>query len=159
MRGMRRRIVSSKLSLCGILLAGIAMPALADVAITNAWVRGTVPGQRGTGAFMQLKSTSDVVLVGVASPAARVVELHEMAQAGGVMRMRAVDKLPLPAGTLVELAPGGYHVMLMDLAQPLKEGDRVPVTLTFADKNGRKTTQVVEATVRALTAGSAMPKP
>lgn len=156
---MRGRIVaSSKVSLCALLLALVAMPALADVSVANAWVRGTVPGQKATGAFMQLKSTSDVALVGVASPAAKVVELHEMTQTGGVMRMRAVDKLPLPAGKLVELSPGGYHVMLMDLAQPLKEGDRVPVTLTFMDKEGRKTTQVVEVPVRALTAGSAMPK-
>ena len=146
--------MSSKLPLSALLLALVAMPVVADVSITNAWVRGTVPGQSGTGAFMQLRSTTDAVLVGVASPAAKVVELHEMAQVGGVMRMRAVDKLPLPAGTLVELAPGGYHVMLMGLAQPLKEGDRVPVTLTFVDKNGRKTTQVVEAPVRALTAAA-----
>ena len=67
------------------------------------------------------------------------------------MKMRAIDSLALPAGKTVELRPGGYHVMLMDLAQPLKEGDSVPVMLTFADKSGRRTTQEVKATVRALT--------
>ena len=75
-----------------------------------------------------------------------------MALDGGVMRMRAIDSLALPAGKTVELKPGGYHLMLLDLAQPLKEGDSVPVVLTFADAAGRKTSQEVKATVRALTA-------
>jgi hypothetical protein len=117
-----------------------------------------VPGQKSTGAFMQLKSSTDVALIGAASSAAKIVEVHEMSMTAGVMKMRAVEKLPLPAGKAVDLKPGGYHVMLMDLAQPLKEGDRVPVTLTFVDKDGRKTTQEVVAEVRALTAGPPAPK-
>ena len=144
--------MSSRLSLLGLLLALLAAPASAQVIVNDAWVRGTVPGQRGTGAFMQLTSPSDLTLVGVASPAAKVAEIHEMARDGNVMRMRAVDKLVLPAGKAVELKPGGYHVMLMDLVQPLREGDSIPVTLTFADKEGRKTTQEISAPVRALTA-------
>jgi copper(I)-binding protein len=76
---------------------------------------------------------------------------------GGMMTMRAVDKLPLPAGKTVELKAGGYHVMLMDLAKPLKEGDSVPLKLTFEDKGGKKVTQDVIAPVRALTAGGAAP--
>lgn len=150
--------MSSKLSLSGLLLLLAAAPSLAQVTVTDAWVRGTVPGQRGTGAFMQLKSATDVALVSAASPAAKVVEIHEMVLDGGVMRMRAVDKLALPAGKAVDLKPGGYHVMLLDLAQPLQEGQRVPVTLTFVDRDGRKSTQVVEAPVRPLTAGAPMPK-
>ena len=144
--------MSSRLSLLGLLLALLAAPASAQVIVTDAWVRGTVPGQKGTGAFMQLTSAADVMLVGVASPAARIAEIHEMAQDGNMMRMRAVDKLALPAGKAVTLSPGGYHVMLMDLAQPLREGQSIPVTLTFADKDGRKTTQEIQAPVRALTA-------
>jgi copper(I)-binding protein len=150
--------MSSKLSLLGLLLALVAAPSLAEVSVTEAWVRGTVPGQKSTGAFMQLKSSTDVALIGAASSAAKIVEVHEMSMTAGVMKMRAVEKLPLPAGKAVDLKPGGYHVMLMDLAQPLKEGDRVPVTLTFVDKDGRKTTQEVVAEVRALTAGPPAPK-
>jgi periplasmic copper chaperone A len=142
----------SRLSLLGLMLALLAAPAAAQVTITDAWVRGTVPGQKGTGAFMQLTSAADTTLVGVASPAAKVAQIHEMAQEGNVMRMRAVDKLALQAGKAIELKPGGYHVMLMDLVQPLREGESIPVTLTFADKEGRKTTQEIKAPVRALTA-------
>jgi len=75
-----------------------------------------------------------------------------MAMDGSVMRMRAVGTLALPAGKSITLSPGGYHVMLMDLVQPLREGESIPVTLTFADKEGRKTTQEIKAPVRALTA-------
>jgi copper(I)-binding protein len=144
--------MSSKISLLGLLLALLAAPAAAQVSVSEPWVRGTVPGQRGTGAFMSLKSATDTVLVSAASPAARVVEVHSMAMEGGTMNMRAVPKLPLPAGQSVELKPGGYHVMLMDLAQPLKEGDSVPVTLTFEDKDGRRSTVEVKAPVKGLAA-------
>jgi copper(I)-binding protein len=131
-------------------LALVPLAASAQVSVKDAWVRGTVAGQSATGAFMQLASPADTSLVGVSSPVAKVVEIHSMVQDGGVMKMRAVSALPVPAGKPVELSPGGYHVMLMDLAQPLKDGDKVPLTLTFADKSGRKTTQDVTATVRPL---------
>jgi len=150
--------MSPRISVLGLVLALIAAPAWAQVTVADAWVRGTVPGQKATGAFMQLTSKSDSALVSASSPAAKVVEIHEMTMNGSVMKMRAVDKLALPAGKAVDLKPGGYHVMLMDLAQPLKEGETVPVTLTFADKDGRKTTQEIKAPVRALTAGAAVPK-
>jgi hypothetical protein len=133
----------------------VALPAAAQVVVANAWVRGTVEGQKATGAFMEIKSATDATLVGAASPVARIVELHEMKMDAGVMKMKAVDRLPLPAGKAVELKPGGYHVMLMDLAQPLKEGDSVPVTLTVEDKSGKKQAVEVKAQVRGLTAAGA----
>ena len=132
-----------------------APAALAQVAVTDAWVRGTVASQKATGAFMQLKSASDVSLVGASSPVAGIVEIHEMKMDAGVMRMSAIAALPLPAGKTVELKPGGYHVMLMALKAPLKEGDAVPVTLTFKDKDGRESAVVVNAPVKALTAAPA----
>ncbi len=138
-------------------LAAAALPAAAQVAVANAWVRGTVAGQKATGAFMELKSPADTALVAVASPSASIVEIHEMKMDGGMMTMRAVDRIALPAGKAVELKPGGYHVMLMDLAKPLKEGDSVPLKLTFEDKAGKKVTQDVNVPVRALTAGGAAP--
>jgi len=142
--------MKTKLLVACIACALAPLAAIAQVSVQDAWVRGTVPGQSATGAFMQLSSSADTSLVAVASPVAKVVEIHSMTHEGGVMRMRAVESLPVPAGKSVELGPGGYHVMLMDLAQPLKEGDKVPLTLTFADKSGKKTTQDVTATVRAL---------
>jgi len=135
-----------------VALAAIATPVLAQVSVSDAWVRGTVASQRATGAFMNLQSASDAALVGAASPVAKVVEVHEMAHEGGVMKMRAIDRLPLPAGRKVELKPGGYHVMLMALTAPIKEGDVVPITLTVEAKDGKRSTVEVKATARALTA-------
>jgi copper(I)-binding protein len=137
----------------------LAQSAAAQVTIADPWVRGTVAGQMATGAFMRLQSATDTTLVGVSSPAAKIVEVHEMKIDGGKMKMSAVDRLPLPAGKAVELKPGGYHVMLMDLVQPLKEGDTVPLKLTLEDKVGKKTTVEVRAPVKALTAGGMMPAP
>ena len=131
--------------------------AAAQVAVTDPWVRGTVTGQKATGAFMQLKSAADAALVAAASPVAKIVEIHEMKMEGGMMKMNAVDKLALPAGKAVDLKPGGYHVMLMDLVKPLKEGDIVPLQLTFEDKAGKKQTVEVKAVVQPLTTSGATP--
>jgi copper(I)-binding protein len=136
----------------GALAALVALPALAQVAVADAWVRGTVGGQKATGAFMRLTSPTDLSLVAAASPVAKIVEIHEMKQEGGMMKMNAVERVPLPANKPVALGPGGYHVMLMDLAQPLREGDTVPLTLTFEDKAGKRQSVEVKAPVRALTA-------
>jgi copper(I)-binding protein len=135
-------------------LAVAAAPAWAQVTVSQAWVRGTVQGQKATGAFMQLKSADGAVLVGVGSPVAGVVEIHEMKMENNVMRMRAVPKLDLPAGQAVDLKPGGYHVMMMDLKQPLKKGDSVPITLTVQGKDGKTQEVEVQAEVRELGAGA-----
>ncbi len=129
----------------------LAVPAAAQVAVTDPWIRGTVPGQMATGAFMQLKSAQDAKLVEARSPVAGVVEIHEMKLENNVMRMRAVPALDLPAGRTVELKPGGYHVMLMDLKQQMKEGELVPVTLVV-ESAGKREAIEVKATVRAPTA-------
>jgi len=144
-----------KKNLFAALVAGCAFLALAqpEVTVTEPWVRGTVSGQKASGAFMGLKSSSDVRLVGASSPAAKVVEIHEMSTSDGVMRMRAIEGMPLPAGKSVELKPGGYHVMLMDLKQQLKPGDKVPVTLTTEGADKKRQTTQVTAEVRELTAG------
>lgn len=143
-----------KLRLAPLALAAAAalaaLPATAQVAVADAWVRGTVAGQSATGAFMRITAGTDMALVAAASPVAKVVEVHEMKMEGGVMKMSAIERLPLPANRTVELAPGGYHVMLMGLAHPLKEGETVPIALTFADKAGKKQTVEVKAPVRPL---------
>ena len=142
-----------------VLAAGLAVSpgASAQVAVTDPWVRGTVTGQKASGAFMQLKSPADTALVAVASPVAKIVEIHEMKMEGGMMKMNAVDRLALPAGKAVDLKPGGYHVMMMDLVKPLKDGDLVPLQLTFEDKAGKKQTVEVKAVVKPLATGGAMP--
>ncbi|MCW5666355.1 MAG: copper chaperone PCu(A)C [Piscinibacter sp.] len=137
-------------------LATLAMWApivLAQTTVKEAWVRGTVPEQKATGAFMQLQSTQGGKLVSASSPVAGVVEIHEMAMEGNTMKMRAVPGLELPAGKTVELKPGGYHVMLMDLKQPLKNGESVPLTLVVEGKDGRRETLELKAPVKALAGG------
>lgn len=133
------------------------LPAVAQVTVTDPWVRGTVQGQLATGAFMKLQSAKEARLVEAASPVAGVVEIHEMALENNIMRMRAVTALALPAGRTVILAPGGYHVMLMDLKQQMKEGEVVPVTLVV-ESGGKRETIEVKAPVRAPTARSDMMK-
>jgi copper(I)-binding protein len=139
--------------------AGLAAAptASAQVTVADPWVRGTVTGQKATGAFMQLKSPADTTLVAAASPVAKIVEIHEMKMEGGMMKMNAVDKVALPAGKPVDLKPGGYHVMLMDLVKPLQDGDTVPLQLTFEDKVGKKQTIEVKAVVRPLASSGTSP--
>ena len=131
----------------------VSLSAAAQVTVTDPWIRGTVQGQLATGAFMKLQSAKDARLVEATSPVAGVVEIHEMAIENNVMRMRAVPALPLPAGRTIELKPGGYHVMLMDLKQQMKDGDVVPVTLVV-ESGGKRETIEVKAPVRAPTARS-----
>ena len=107
-------------------------PAKPSLKVEAPWVRGAVPGQLSTGAFMDITSGRDASLVAVESPIAGIVEVHSMEMKGNLMTMRAVDKIDLPAGKQVRLAPGGFHIMLMDLKEPLVEGNKFPVTLTFA---------------------------
>ena len=124
-----------------ILLAfALCFPASAHAQVTadKAWVRGTVPGQTATGAFMQLKSAQDTRLVGARSAAAGAVEIHSMTSEGGVMKMRPVTAVDLPAGKPVELKPGGFHMMLLDLKKTVKEGDSVPITLVLEGKDGKR---------------------
>jgi hypothetical protein len=135
----------------------VALPAAAQVTVTDPWIRGTVQGQMATGAFMKLQSAKDARLVEATSPVAGVVEIHEMTMQNNVMRMRAVQALSLPAGRAVELKPGGYHVMLMDLKQQMKEGEVVPVTLVV-ESGGKRETIEVKAPVRAPTARNEMMK-
>jgi copper(I)-binding protein len=130
---------------------GAAPVAAQSVEVKGAWIRGTVPGQVGTGAFMEITSKRAARLVAAASPAAAVVEIHNMKTEGGVMRMFAVDGLDLPAGRTVKLAPGGYHVMMQNLRQPLKAGDRVPLKLTFEMADKTRETLDLTVEVRAVT--------
>jgi periplasmic copper chaperone A len=129
-------------------IAGAA--ASAQTTIKDPWVRGTVAQQKASGAFMQITSANGGKLVSASSPIAGLVEVHEMAMDGTVMKMRAIPALDLPAGKTVELKPGGYHVMLMDLKQQLKPGETVPLTLVVEGKDGKRETIEVKAPVKPL---------
>jgi copper(I)-binding protein len=118
--------------------------------VKEAWVRATVPQQQATGAFMQLNAAKDTRLVSASSPLTPVVEVHEMTMQDNVMRMREVPAVELPAGKTVELKPGGYHVMMMNLKQQVKVGETVPLTLVFEGKDGKRESVEVKAQVRAL---------
>ena len=125
--------------------------AQAQTTVKDAWVRGTVAQQKATGAFAQITAAKGGRLVSAASPLAGVVEIHEMAMEGTTMKMRALPNgLELPAGKTVELKPGGYHVMLMDLKQPLKAGDTVPLTLVVEAADKKRETLELKLPVKAL---------
>ena len=136
--------------------SALAQPA-APVEVQDAWVRAAVPGQSGTGAFMKLTAHAGVRLVGVTTPAAAVAEVHEMKMEGDTMRMRAVAGLDLPAHKTVELKPGGYHLMLMDLKQPIAKDTTIPLTLQFQDAQGAKSTLSLNAPVRMAAPAGAAP--
>ncbi|MDM4764672.1 copper chaperone PCu(A)C [Pelomonas sp. SE-A7] len=133
------------------LLAGLASIAshAQQLQVSDAWARATVAQQKASGAFFQLRAQADVRLVEARSPAAMMVEIHEMAMEGSVMRMRAVEGLDLKAGKTVEFKPGGLHVMLMGLSKPLNAGDRLPLTLVYEDKAKKRHELQVQAEVRA----------
>jgi len=117
----------------------MAPAAAQPAAVKDAWVRAPAPGQAVAGVYMEITAGTNLWLVAVSSPAAGRAELHASSMEGGVMRMRAIESLELPGGKPVKLAPGGLHIMLLDLKQPLKGGDQVPVSLTVVreDRSSR----------------------
>jgi copper(I)-binding protein len=133
-----------------------AKPAV-KAAVQVEGARATVPGQKGTGAFMSLRAAQATRLVGVASPVAGVAELHEMKMVGDVMKMSAIAGLDLPAGQAVLLKPGSYHLMLMDLKRPLAKDSTVPVTLRFKDAKGVESQLEVFLPVATTAPGAASP--
>lgn len=147
-------IVFRSLTLAAATLA-FTGAAFAQTTVKDGWVRSTVEPQKATGAFMQITSAQGGKLVSVQSTLAGVAEVHEMAMDGNVMKMRAVPALELPAGKAVELKPGGYHVMLMDLKQAVKAGETVPLTLVVEGKDGKRETLELKLPVKAAGAAPA----
>ncbi len=122
-----------------------SVPASHSVVIEKPFVRSTAPGQRVTGAFMRLKNETpeDIDLVEASSAVSGVTEIHETSMRDGVMRMHHVGSITIPANGMVELKPGGLHVMLMGLKQTLNDGDFVSIELKFSDGSS----QTIEAPV------------
>jgi hypothetical protein len=125
--------------------------AFAQVTVSDPWIRATVPAQKTAGAFMQLRSPKATRLVEVQTPVAGRAEVHQMGMEGQTMRMQKVDGIDLPAGQTVNLASGGYHVMLFDLKQQLKDGEQVPLTLTFVGADKKRENVTVQVPVKPLT--------
>ena len=134
----------------GLFLLGTALQVSAQTQVEDAWVRATVAGQQVTGAFMTVTASSDSKLLSVQTPVAKIVQIHESTMKNDVMSMQPVDFVALPAGKAVTLDPHSYHVMLIDLVGQVKEGDKVPLTLTVENANGEKESIKVEAEARAL---------
>jgi hypothetical protein len=141
---MKNTFKQTAVLLAGLCIAGVA---LARVKVEGGWARATVQGQKATGAFMKLTAPQATRLVAVSSPVAGVAEVHEMKMDGSVMQMRAIPALDLPANQAVELKPGSYHLMLMDLKAPLMKDSSVALTLTFKDAKGVETKQQVSVPV------------
>jgi hypothetical protein len=125
----------------------------ADVTVDGAWARATAPGQANGSVGMIVTSQQDARLIAVSSTVAARSEIHTMTMDNGIMKMRQIEDLPLPAKQAVKLGPGGEHLMLMGLKKPLKEGDTISLTLTveFADKRTEKIQ--TQAQVKSLTGG------
>ena len=128
-----------------------------NVSVTDTWARATVPGQKATGAFMNLTAQKSTRLVGVKTEAASVAEIHEMKMENDVMRMKRVPFIDLPAGQTVALKPGGFHVMLMGLKEPLPADSHVQLTLLFEDANGVKSQQDLHVMTTPKAPGGAAP--
>jgi len=121
------------LLILALTLCGPFAHAKDTVAVDNAWVRPTNPGQDVGAAYMTLTSTQDATLVKAESSVTKSVEIHSMTMQNGVMKMRMLKNLELKAGEPYKLAPGGFHLMLFDLKKPLAVGDTVEFSLTFKD--------------------------
>lgn len=131
------------------LAALLAAPAWAnEIRVQNAWARATAPGQAVGAVYMDLMAERSMSVVSGQSPTAERVELHTTAMQDGVMVMRRVPEIKLPAGQTVHLRPGGLRVMLIGLKAPLQEGQTVPLTLQAQDAAGKVQDVQIKAEVR-----------
>jgi len=133
-----------------IVLCSLCASAMAGVSVTAPWVRATVPAQKSSGAFMRVQSSTDARLVGVSSPVAAQVELHQMDMKDGMMKMQQVDGIDLPAGKGVNLASGGYHVMLVGLKQQLKAGEAIDLTLQIEHPGKKRESITIKVPVKPI---------
>jgi periplasmic copper chaperone A len=141
---MRPRFLAPGAFLAAGLFAATALAQNSDIQITSAWARATPGGAQTAAAYVTLQSDAGDKLTGISTPAAQKAEVHEMTMDNGVMKMRPVDGLDLPAGKPVTLKPGGYHIMLTGLTKPLEAGQTFPMTLDFAKAGEKQVTVSIE---------------
>lgn len=128
----------------GLVVASAALAQTGQLEVNNAWARGTPEKAENGVAYVTIVSPTADRLVSVSSPAANKAELHTMTMAGMVMQMRPVAGIDIPAGRPVSLKPGGEHIMLLGLHQPLREGQSFLLTLNFEKAGPRVVTVTVE---------------
>ena len=121
-----------------------------DIQVEAASVRATAPGQQTAMGDLSITSKKIALLVGVTTPVAQSVELHLMSHDNGMMKMREVKEVPLPAGRVVNMGQEGYHLMLMNLKEPIKEGATVPLTLMIQLADKKTIKLETTATVKPL---------
>lgn len=136
------------------LLALVASPALAQVGIDQPWMRATPPGAQVAGGFMIITNKGSAAdrLVGATSPVAERVELHVSVHEGGMMKMKQVQGFDVPANGQFVLQPGGGHMMFVNIKRPIKQGEKIPVTLKFKNA-GEMTVEYAVGGVGAMGAG------
>ena len=122
--------------------------ALAEVAISEAWVRATAPGQKVGAAYMTLQSPQAMKLFYAETKSADEVEIHSMSMTNGIMKMRKLDTLNLQPNKPEKLAPGGFHLMLFGLKAPLKAGEKVTLKLCFKDEKDQITHQEITLPIK-----------
>lgn len=148
-RSTMTRSASAALALYLGLVLIVCAHAQSSIVVDNAWARATVPGQSVGAVYFEIRSAGPASLIGASTPIARRAEMHSMSNEGGVMKMRALSRVELPAGQTVTLGPNGNHIMLLDLKHPLQAGATVPLVLIVEQKGKKKEIQV-QAEVRAI---------
>ena len=128
----------------GLVLATAALAQTNQLEVTSAWARATPAKAENGVAYLTIRSSTPDRLVSVSSPVAKKAELHTMSMEGMVMKMRPLAGLDIAAGQPVTLKPGGEHIMLLGLSEPLREGQSFPLTLSFEKAGTREVTVVVE---------------
>jgi copper(I)-binding protein len=141
-----------------IIIAAISFSATTSMAtdqndpsinVHQAWARATAPGQDVGAAYLMIVSKKDTNLVKIDTDAAEHTQIHSMTMNNGVMKMRELESLAIPAGKMVNLAPGGMHLMLMGLKKPLKAGEQLALTLQFKDHAGKLSSVNIQAIIQA----------
>ncbi len=146
------KLAISTVTAVALTLSTSFVSAAPDVVVTQAWARATVAAQKTSGVFMQIAVSEDAVLIGASSPVAGEVQVHQTRQNDNIARMEHLkDGLPLMSGRTTELKPGGAHIMLMQLKQPLDDGQLIQLNLTVADKSGAESVVTLNVPVRPIT--------
>lgn len=135
-----QRLFSISLAALMLAMVSLAQPAFAQKAapkgeptlkVFDVWAKTTVPGGSVSAAYMHIKSGKPLKLVKAESPLTPTVEIHDMKMNAGVMEMKAIDAIDIPANKLIDLKPGSFHIMLIKVNKPINKGDKVPLKLTF----------------------------
>jgi periplasmic copper chaperone A len=141
-------LLKTTVALIFLALAATSVYAYNTVSILRPWALATKPGQTTGAVYMELETSESAIIAKIESPQAKAVEVHNTINDKGVMKMRKIDRLELPAGTTIKFEPGGMHLMLIGLKKPLKPGDSVLVKFTLLGSAKKESSLQVDAAVR-----------